>query len=435
MVQVSLGGWFSVAVAAIILVPHAGCRGESSAPGVPARPAATTEAAKPQAPTDEECRQFAAAVEKAAASGNASALSDAIDNEAILDKVTGGVQAPESVRQAYIRATRTALEGNNGHARVIVNHTAAGGSFQLLRIHREGNEKRALFRFLLSQDAGVNYYDMVLKRHPDGKIRAVDIYCYLPGEMTSTTLRRFYLASVPSRPADVADKSGLADNEHVKYLPIIQSIAVSVRTGLYQQALDTYAQLPLSLKKDKSLLKLRLVAAQHVDPQHYQAAIDDFRRFYPDDPAVDFVLIDGHLLKGEYAEALKCTDRMDKAVGGDPYLNVIRANCYIFMADLAKAQAAARKAVEGDDRLQPGYAVLMTISLKKKDFEETTRLLELMDRKFGPGSAQPANDPEYEDYVRSPQYGKWLKSRTASKRAADGEATSPEEKKSGTEKP
>ena len=53
--------------------------------------------------------------------------------------------------------------------------------------------------------------------------------------------------------------------------------------------------------------------------------LEDFRKYYSQDPCLDLLLIDYYTLKKDYAQAIPCVDRLDKSVGGDPYLNVLRA--------------------------------------------------------------------------------------------------------------
>ena len=46
----------------------------------------------------------------------------------------------------------------------------------------------------MTSDSNVaNYHDFVLARRPDGKVRAVDAYMFLSGELISQSIRRLYI--------------------------------------------------------------------------------------------------------------------------------------------------------------------------------------------------------------------------------------------------
>ena len=57
--------------------------------------------------------------------------------------------------------------------------------------------------------------------------------------------------------------------------------------------MEIYDRLPDSLKKQKTILLLRLTAAASLTPEQQEdAAIRDFRSACPHDPALDLILID-----------------------------------------------------------------------------------------------------------------------------------------------
>ncbi|MEJ7639603.1 MAG: hypothetical protein WKF75_16915, partial [Singulisphaera sp.] len=160
---------------------------------------------------------------------------------------------------------------------------------------------------------------------------------------------------------------------------------------------------------DKNLLLLRLQAAPNLGDEEYTAVIEDFRKYHPDDPCLDILSIDTSILKKDYAKALASIDRLDKAVGGDPYLDSLRANVYLDGQKPDAARQAARRALEREPTLIDAYWSLVAISLKEREFAETLELLNAIGEKFDIVFEDLGTMPEYAEFVETPQYQQWLK--------------------------
>lgn len=384
---------------------------------VPAAAPAVTAAAESQTPvwqtpTDEECRQFAKSLEQIVQSGDLAAFNNVVDWDAILDKATSGFPGIEKARRQFTAGVKQTMGSRTGLGWNVAQQVTNGGSYRFLRIHSKYDQKRVLFRFLLAGQQGVNYHDFVLVRQSDGKIRAVDLYIFLSAEMLSTTIRRGFVPVVAEVSKSVLAKLTGAENEYIKHIKIVSQMSNAVVSGNSQQALEIYRRLPPVLQKDKNLLLLRLRAAQATgDETLYVVAIDDFRRCHPNDPCIDMLAIDGHILNKRYDEALKCIDRLDKAVGGDTYLDVLRANLRIAQGDHEAARALAQKAIDAEESLVDAYWTLVAIALAEKNFDETTRLLNLIIQKFNVEIGDLSGNPMYAEYIKSPQYKQWMQSR------------------------
>jgi tetratricopeptide (TPR) repeat protein len=365
-----------------------------------------------QTPTDEECQQFAKSLEQIVQSGDLTAFNNVVDWDAILEKATSGFPGVEKARRQFIAGVKQTVGHRTGIGWAILGEVAKGGSYKFLHVHTQYDQKRVLFRFLLAGQQGVNYHDFILVRQSDGKIRAVDLYIFLSAEMLSTAIRRGFIPVVAEASKSVLAKLTGAESEYVKHAKVIAQMPNAVVSGNYQQALEIYRRLPPALQKDKNILMLRLRAAQATgDKALHATAIDDFRRYHPDDPCVDILAIDVHILNKRYDEALKCIDRLDVAVGGDPYLDVLRASSRIVQGDYAAARAFAQKAIDAEELLIDAYWTLVTIALAEKNFDETTRLLNLIIQKFNVEIGDLSGNPPYAEYIKSPQYKQWMQSR------------------------
>jgi len=362
------------------------------------------------APTDEECRRFAAAVEEAVQSRDVAAFNAAIDGDALLESVIEGVATTEEERNGFLAAGRQRFSASGGFGRQLIQQVAEGGSYSFIRVHSEGRQKRILFR-ILSAEGGVNYHDMIVSRQPDGQVKAVDIFNYLSAETFSKMMRRGFIALTAGESSGVLDRLTGKESDLAKNNDKHNQMIDAMKQGQYRQVLDTYGRLPSSLQKEKYFLLLRIKAAIEVGDEEYSATIKDFRTWHPKDPCLDLICFDQLLIEERYDDALDSVDRLDAAVGPDPYLDVMRANVKTEQNQFAAAKQLAAKAIEADGTLVDAYWALLAVSLAEKDFDETGRLLEAMEEKFLLEVGQVQYMPEFAEYVKSPQYRKWLTSR------------------------
>jgi hypothetical protein len=387
-------------------------------------------AAAPPGPplSDKECRKFTDLVERAVATGNIATLNSAIDWDTLIDTATAGIEASPQVRKGFTSGLKSALTQERSLVGQIIARTKEGGAYSLLRIHDQDGQRRALFRMIMPANSGVNYHDFVLARSPSGVVRAVDLYVFLSGEMISQTFRRMYIPTAAHESRGILSRlTGLSgpEKEFVENFPKFEQMANALREQKFQSVIDTYNQLPAGLKKDKTFLLLRFQAAQGLDEKTYASAIEDFRTYHPSDPCVDMLSIDYFLLKKQYPRALECINRLDKAVGGDPYINVLRAGLHLEQGDLDAAERDARKAIEQEPTLSGGYMTMVTVSAGKKHYDETLAMLKTLHEKFHVRFDDLAQSEALADFVKSPQYQEWL---AYERKSRSSEADHPEPK-------
>ena len=182
----------------------------------------------------------------------------------------------------------------------------------------------------------------------------------------------------------------------------------AVSRNSFAEALGIFERLPTDVKTEKFVLLLRLRAAREPGYEDaYNQAIEDFRLHHPDDPCIALLSIDYHLNRNEFDRALQSIEEVDKAVGSDPYLNVLRA----MAADGRKQPDEARQllaaSVEADPEIRQAWVALVTIDLRRKAFPEVLRSLKEMDRLFQPMWPDLSDNPAYSEFLQSPQYGEW----------------------------
>ncbi len=386
-----------------------GCQQSESASELGDAPYSSKATTAGVVPTDEECVAFGTALENQAAAGNLSAFNDAINWDAILDRAVGGISVDDRMKNGFRQGVLQTVGQPQGLPSQIIQQTEQGGDYKYLGTHMVGDEKRVVFRLRLSGDRGVNYHDMKVLKNEQGQTKAVDIYVLMSAEFMSKTLRRAFIPLAAEQSKSVFQKLTQAENDFVKNVTKFQKMTQLYRSGEFPQVETVYRSLPDSMQQEKNIMLIWLQAASQISDAKYANAIKDFRRYHPNDPCVDIISIDSHILKGQYDEALQCIDRLDESVGGDPYLNVMRANIMLGKGDNASARKFATLAVKEEPTLPPAYWALVSVSLADKNYDETVQQLNLLKTKFALAFDDLTQVPDYADFVKSPQYKDWVK--------------------------
>lgn len=366
-----------------------------------------TFAAHGEVPTDEECRQFAKVLETAVASKDPEAVNALIDWDALLAFATSGVAVADQFRQGFSKGVKQAGAGQTGLASQIVQAMGNGGSYRFLNLRTQAGQKWLLFR-LLDGDSRLNYHDFVVLRGPGGKVHIADVYLFATGETFSQTLHRAFLAAAEQSNSLIARLTG-KDSQWLKATAKLQEMSKFLQANQPNKALEVYDQLPEPLKHEKMAMIVRLRAAGLVSDDKYDTAIEDFSSRFPGDAALNLLAIDSYFIRRQFDQAREAVDKLDESVGGDPYLNIFRANAYLEEKNYKAAATAARKATEADKRLEAAYWLQVASSMGQKDFDETTRLLLLLERELGVTFNDLTTSANYSEYVKSPQYRQWLK--------------------------
>jgi hypothetical protein len=360
--------------------------------------------------SDAEARKFAKELNEKAQAGDVTAVSDMFDIEAMGETASQGLDIRTSSKEGFLRGMKSAAQAQEGFGGQLIAPVAGGGSLGLLRVLNRDGQKAARIRIQHGGEGGLNYMDVVLARRTDGKIRAVDVYTFATGELMSATIRRAVIQLAASENRGILARLTGAENDYIKNAPRIKEISQAIMQGRGAEALAICESLPDSLKNDKSVMVIRIRAASMVDEEKYMAAMEDFQKAYPNDPAQDLMSIDYFFLRKQYDKALEVVDRLDRAVGGDPYLDTIRAGALVMAGRTADAKKAAQRLAQAEPDKSDGPMTLLSIALAEKDHAETLRLLKLLESRFGMQFRDLRTVPEYAQFVRSPQHGEWERS-------------------------
>jgi predicted Zn-dependent protease len=110
-------------------------------------------------------------------------------------------------------------------------------------------------------------------------------------------------------------------------------------------------------------------------------------------------------------------DSLRKLAGEDPYLDVLAANLLRAMGDYAGAIRRADKAIAAEPDLAEAYRSKVETALAQKDFATVAAVLTILETKLGEKLSDMTKEEVYSEFVKSPQYATWQKSRKTAKRA------------------
>ena len=332
---------------------------------------------------------------------------DHLNLEELVARALRGIPVDAEISAGLLKGVSE--EGNLPNA--IVRAMGDKGSYLPLWVRTGKGRTRALLRLVTSEGA-LNYHELLLVKDAQGRVEVTDLYVFVSGELMSQTLRRGALNILASQKQSIVSRLVEGDQNYLKHIDTIGALHRATLSGNYQQVLDLYAKLPAKIQADKSLSIARIQASLHVDEKLYLAALDEFAKLFPNDPAGDLMLIDATFLRKDYDKCLASVDSLNKRLGGDPYLNSFRANMALVQGKIDEAKKYFEAAVAGAPQVVQPYFALVEISMTQKDFAETARLMTVLESERGIRFADDLSDtPVFAEFSKSPEYATWQESR------------------------
>ena len=392
-----------VTVVLISCLIHAGCSKTSPMPDAATPAPALKDVGEPL--SESEATGFAKKLAAAFEVQDTDAVEKIIRLDSFAERVVSDLKLSEKERNSFMKSVNEALRKGT-LTQDMVETVENGGSYDFLRIHTVNGRPRPLFR-LLGVDGGLNYHEFILVRNKDGQIEVEDIYIYATGSPVSQNMRQ---ALIPA----LADHNFMKamDPKELSTLETMLTIGKSIRNGEFQVAADAYHTLPKEKQELKAVMIVYMGAVARLGEEsdaEYLATMEKFRQLYPKDPALDLMSIDYYYLKGQISEAIKAIQRLDKAVGGDPYLDMFRGSMLMQTKHYDEARLAIEKAIKEEPDMENAYWSRVTLALEEKNHDDTLKWLKAILKTFHGELADLNEIPEYAEFVKSPQYVEFQK--------------------------
>ena len=347
-----------------------------------------------------EAEALGRALEQAVQNQNAAKFETRLDLAAMVahgmpHEMRGTAQAME-----VTRGILSTLSGN-----LLKNLSA--GDYRFLSVEKTPEGAAAHMR-LIPADGSLNYHRLTIGRNAAQQPVAVDVYVYVTGEPLSHTIGRM-----------VGQLSGGTDADSLAIAKGMQRASAALQAGKPDSAEAILSALPAAWKKQKSIMQMRILAANGVAAQKkldgkpignaYRHAIEAFETAFPKANNLPLLLMDYHILEQNFPLAAQALDQLDQQVGGDPYLNLIRANIAIGQNDAEAAQGFAETLIKTlPDMAAEGYGILLDLAIQSKDHTEVTRVLKALEAETLVRFPVNFNNAKpFADYMASPEYKKW----------------------------
>jgi hypothetical protein len=366
-------------------------------------------------PSDAEAKEFAKELIAAIESNDVNKFNGLVDWTAMFEQVTGGIEVPADWKQGFQTGFLSSLAKPGGMFATLAGLEKSGGTLTLLHVHQVEGRPHALIRVMVGE-TGVNYLDFELARRADGKIRATDFYVFLSGEKFTKTIRALYLPLAANQSRNVVEKLLTSESDMVKAFPKISELSGVIRNGQHKEALAIYDSLPAGARKEKSIMLLRLQAAQATnDDSLYLAAMEDLAKTFPNDPCVDLTAIDAFVIHKEYDKALSAIARLEQTVGGDPYLTVLRSTLLVEQGKYDEAAKFAQDALAAEPTLRQAHYGRLQIANAQRKYGDMTKFLTEYEAAFHESLEGIATDPEFAGFVASAEYKQYKKDNNSAK--------------------
>ncbi len=388
----------------VLMVGTVGCKPKSAAvPAVSPAPPVTEGTPASEA----ETKEFAAQLEAAAAAKDRAKMHTLLAIEDLAVRCAQDIPLDARQKQGLLQGLRRGAQ-NNSFANELLDEFGKGAKYQLLRVHTVDGRPRAMFR-LITSELGINYHDFILCRSPDGRLGLEDVYVVATGELLSQTLRRLLLPAAAEMNRGLLAELRGTDKTFLNNLPRVKSMIAAVQAGNAGEAIAIYRSLPPELRAHKVIALQYIQAAALLGDADYAAAIQEFRRLFPGDPALDLLSIDYFRLNKQFDEAVRCVRNVHAAVGGDPYLRSMEGTLLAEGGKFKEAREASEKAIAEAPKLEDLYWARIDIALRAKDHPDTLNWLKKVVEECDIAIADLTAEADYAEFVKSPQHAEWLK--------------------------
>lgn len=356
--------------------------------------------AEPAPLTEAQVTEFARQLADSLNAKQPEVFDAAMDGRALFDLAIKGLEISAKVRDemwsGFEPATRT-------YGKSFVTQLQDGGHYRFIRARLVNGQWKSLFR--MTTKAGLNYHDMYLTADADGKVRICDFDVAVIGGSASGTIRRMILPGVVSANRSKLQRLIGSESEYVKHYDAIFAMQEAGQKGQFADALKRYQALPVQVQHDQTLMVMGATYAIRIgNTDLYVQMLQNYAKLFPKAANADLLSIDAYFLQKQWDKVLVAVDRLDKKLGGDPYLDTYRASVAIQKNESDKAAKLLEKVVVSDPTLPDAYYSLIDIAIAAKQWDQVTRWVVAVRKDAGMTFGDMTQNPLFAEYVKTDAY-------------------------------
>jgi tetratricopeptide (TPR) repeat protein len=286
-------------------------------------------------------------------------------------------------------------------------------SVKLLHTRKHEEHTVLVFR-MISSEGALAYVQLLLSQEsPPDTVAIIDAFAASSGEWTSQAIRRLALpAIVEENRSVIAKVLSPQEVDILKWAPKLTKATELMQAQEWERALNMLETFPDSLRQQSTLFALRIQCAQKFNQESYLKVLAEWEKTRPEDPALNLLAIDGYFIRKEYEKAHRAIDRLDKSIGGDPYLRLLHSYFYSHAKDLPSAEEHAIAACQAEPSLFAAWDQRMSTQLIQKKWPALASTLITLDQLF-PGNTMDSilQDSAYDEFRKSENYSSWMSNR------------------------
>lgn len=371
----------------------------------------------PQDAFEKECLASATLFERDVNANDGGFLDRYFDTATCLDRALEGINAPGRIEEDYRRGTHDGYLGTFSKTLLDAN------SVRLQRLHRPGKETRILFR-IAPKKGGVDYLDLIFAKSRGGA-KVVDAETYSSSQTLSHGLRREFIKVMLTADPALVSKLDKADRAFGVSLPQIIRMSALAGEGRHAEVIGLFSRLPDAAQKEKQVLLVELASASQADQRAFNAALDLWRGAYPGEIAIELITANLYYAKRHYEPALAALERFEQALGGDAFIDVVRAQWQKNQNHLEPARVLARKAVGRNPKLHEGWELLISLGMATRNFPEVAQTLTDWEKNAQVDALRVAESEKLSEFTRSAAGRQWLAARDTKRPAGAGAPKTP----------
>lgn len=365
---------------------------------------------------------FATKLEKSINEHNPDFFNQHFGFQAIINNIVNSIEVPDEYRKGFEMGVQHDL--NVGET--IVNLLGEDGAIKLLKI-KTSPQPTAFYRVASSQ--GINYIEMYLtpSDSTEDKVLIKDFYIYRGGLTFSSTLQRLYYSPLANKLDSVKmNKTPSTEQAFIRNLAKIDTLTGLAEQKKYDEALALYATMPKALQQDKMLQVMRLNIAHQMGGKTYDDAIEEYQNLFPNDAALAYMQMNMAMADHDSLKLYTSIDALDKSIGGDPYLDIIRSDISYSYQNTVKARSYLEKALKTDPDLEDAYWRLVGLLIDGGKYDDAVAYFPKMKELFKVNPANFLPRDEYNGFWQAESYKKWAEKNPIDSSMLDAQQIAPQ---------
>ena len=351
--------------------------------------------------SDSEIAEFGRQVAAAVDGRDIDVLDELVDWQYILRRSTETIESSREFKSQYLEITGSVSTRPIFEAwlTTIVN----GGSFTFLGARNLNGQASALFR-IIQPSSSLNYCDLRVGKSINGDLKCTDLRVFTTGEYLSEQFRNdFRLLVAKYEGGDSTPEFDALINHAHEFA----EIAKAARNDDGELACELIEKLPSVLQTNRKVLITKMRACENLGEEAWLSAIREFMDQYPNDATTQLFAIQANILIKHHDTALQLLEELDEAIGGDPYLDALRADQLFEKSDFQSAKRVAIEVTEEEEGLDLAYWILTKVAVEEGAFADAVKWLEMQHGVEGRMEAIEEALHENAEFLHSAEFQKW----------------------------